>query len=71
MKRTIVPGAVGGEIERVFRHVFENGLGPVIELTEAPTTSGAQLASGEIGFYGTDLYWNIGGSTYKFTGTLV
>lgn len=58
--------------ESPIQKIIAGAFGIPIELDAAPTTAGGELPKhGDTGFYGTDLYINLGGSTYKYTGTLV
>ena len=42
-----------------------------IELESAPTTTGGQLAEGISGYFGTNLYVTLGGTTYRIAMTAV
>ena len=53
-------------------YIFQNAWGIPDELDEAPTTANNILRyHGDSGRYGTDLYINLNGTTYKFTGVAV
>ena len=53
-------------------HVLRNALGPVLVLVAAPTSAGNQLPNhGDIGAFGTNLYLNVSGTTYRITMTAV
>ncbi len=52
--------------------IFQNAFGIPIELDAAPTTAGGQLPlHGDSGFFGTNLYINLQGTVYRFSGTAV
>jgi hypothetical protein len=60
------------ETEKVFKHIFDNGLGVPITLDSAPTTSSDQLKDDyRMGFDGSNLYIRINKTTYKITLTAV
>jgi len=69
MKRR--PGSTTNSSEDV-GYIFENAFGRPIELQAAPTTAGGELPrDGDSGWFSTNLYINLGGSVYRFAGTLV
>lgn len=48
-----------------FKKIINGALGKVIILDGAATTANGKVPPGEVGFYGTTLYFNIGGTTYS------
>lgn len=53
-------------------YIFENAFGKPLPLDAAPTTTGGQLPlNGDAGFHSTNLYINLGGTVYRFSGTAV
>lgn len=66
------PAGIQLEQDSVEEHIIEEGFGIPIELGAAPTTSGGELPKhGDAGWFGTNLYLNLGGNVYRFSGTLV
>lgn len=59
---------VDGSIQRI----ITGALGVPIQLDAAPTTAGGQLPkANDFGYYGTNLYINLGGTTYSIALTAV
>ena len=53
-------------------YVLENGFGIPVALSSAPTTTGNQLPRhGDAGYHSTNLYVNLGGTTYRLSMTAV
>ena len=55
------------DIRDLFEHILQEGQGKIIELSSAPTSSQPLLEAGEVGKYGSDIYWRIGNTISKFT----
>ena len=54
------------------RRVVEQAMPAPTQLSSAPTTAGGQLQHhGDWGHVGDDIYINLSGTVYKFTGTAV
>lgn len=57
-------------LERIFQHIFDNGMGNPIILSGVPTAS--QMKANTWGIYGSDLYFKFGNNVLlKFTGAVV
>ena len=66
MESKIIPKE--GNLESVFKHIFDNGFGNPIKFTSAPSLS--QLKANTWGFYSTDMYIKFGDNTgLKISGT--
>ena len=45
--------------------VYKKAVGIPLILSAAPTTAGGQLIEGQIGIFGSSLFWAINGTTYE------
>ena len=69
-----IPPKTDPETSALYRHIFENAQGGVIDLSNLdsnPTTTGGELEDGQWGIYSGALYFTILGTTYKILLTSV
>ena len=71
MERMILPGDISADQEVFYKSLLDSALGNPIILEAAPTTADGKLKENQLGFYGTNLYITLNGTTYKFTGVAV
>lgn len=71
MERTPLPNSINQDLQKVLEYIQDEAPGKVLTLSAAPTTAGQELKENQWGIFGTDLYKNINGSVYKFSGVLV
>jgi hypothetical protein len=58
------------DLDRIFNHIFDNGMGLPIILKGIPTA--AQMKAGSWGIYGSNLYIKFGNNVLlRFTGTVI
>lgn len=71
MERVPLPENVTPELRRLYEYLMDEAPGRPITLQAAPTTAGGELKENQRGIFGSDLYMNINGTTYRFSGTPV
>lgn len=71
MERMIVPGNISPDQEVFYKTLMDESLGNPIILDAAPTTADEKLKENNIGFYGSNLYITLVGTTYRIALTAV
>ena len=74
MEKAVLPLNIGPEMERLFRHIFEEALGRIIDGTDLsadPTTANTLCKEGQIVFRSNALFFTFNGTTYKIAVTAV
>lgn len=66
MKDTNVGFVKEVETQELFRHIFDNAQGTLIELDAAPTADVPLLTENQIGIYSNSIYWRVSDTIYIF-----
>lgn len=71
MERLQIPPSVDTETNILLNGIMDGATPLPLILSAAPTTVGAELKEGQVGYFGTKLYHTINGTTYSLPLTAV